>query len=157
MVNDMFKFEDIISLDNLLTLMDKMGSTNLGSLEVSGEDFTIKLAAKDNIVTVTSGATSATLASEPVTQTPPAPAAPAEITGNLVKSPIVGTFYSAAAPDKPPFVTVGSRVKKGDVLFVIESMKLMNEIQSEFDGEVVDIKVQNAQAVEYGQPIMIIR
>jgi len=73
-----------------------------------------------------------------------------------MKSPIVGTFYSAAAPDKPPFASVGSKVKKGDVLFVIESMKLMNEIQSDFDGEVVKIMVENAQGVEYNQPIMII-
>lgn len=77
-------------------------------------------------------------------------------TGNIVKSPIVGTFYAAASPDKPPFVTVGQQVKKGDVLMIIESMKLMNEIQSEFDGKVADILVKNGDAVEYDQPIMII-
>lgn len=76
--------------------------------------------------------------------------------GTIVKSPIVGTFYEAPAPDKPPFVTVGSRVKKGDILFVIESMKLMNEIQSDLDGEVIEILVDNGQGVEYGQPILII-
>lgn len=79
-----------------------------------------------------------------------------EVNGNTVKSPIVGTFYSSPAPDKPPFVKIGDKVKKGDVIMIIESMKLMNEVQSDFDGEVLDILVENGQAVEYDQPIMII-
>ena len=77
--------------------------------------------------------------------------------GNVVKAPMVGTFYAASAPDKPPFVTVGKRVKKGDVLMIIESMKLMNEVQSDFDGVVEEILVNNGQAVEFDQPIMIIK
>ena len=79
-----------------------------------------------------------------------------EETGKVVKSPIVGTFYAAAAPEKPPFVTVGQTVAKGDVLFIIESMKLMNEVQSEFDGTVKKILVENGQGVEYGQPILVL-
>ncbi len=79
------------------------------------------------------------------------------ISGNIVKSPIVGTFYSAPSPDKPPFVKVGDKVKKGDVIMIIESMKLMNEIQSDFDGVVDKILVSDGQAVEYDQPIMIIK
>ncbi|MBE6853375.1 MAG: acetyl-CoA carboxylase biotin carboxyl carrier protein [Ruminococcus sp.] len=79
-----------------------------------------------------------------------------EISGNTVKAPIVGTFYAAPSPEKPPFVSVGQQVKKGDVLFIIESMKLMNEIQSEYDGTVKQILVSDASAVEYDQPIMII-
>lgn len=86
-----------------------------------------------------------------------APAASKTIDGNLVKAPIVGTFYAASAPDKPPFVSVGQSVKKGDVLMIIESMKLMNEVQSEFDGIVTEIMVENAQAVEFDQPIMVIK
>ena len=77
--------------------------------------------------------------------------------GNVVKAPIVGTFYAASAPDKPPFVTVGQQVKKGDVLMIIESMKLMNEVQSDFDGTVAEILVKNGDPVEYDQPIMIIK
>ncbi|MCD7730988.1 MAG: acetyl-CoA carboxylase biotin carboxyl carrier protein [Oscillospiraceae bacterium] len=80
-----------------------------------------------------------------------------EFSGNIVKSPIVGTFYSSPSPEKPPFVTEGARVKKGDVLMIIESMKLMNEVQSEFDGTVEKILVQNGEAVEFDQPIMIIK
>ena len=77
--------------------------------------------------------------------------------GNVVKAPIVGTFYAASAPDKPPFVTVGQQVKKGDVLMIIESMKLMNEVQSDFDGTVAEILVKNGDPVEFDQPIMIIK
>lgn len=86
-----------------------------------------------------------------------APSAPTVPDGNVVKAPLVGTFYAASAPDKPPFVTVGARVKKGDVLMIIESMKLMNEVQSDFDGVVSEILVSNGQAVEFDQPIMIIK
>ncbi len=76
--------------------------------------------------------------------------------GNKVKAPIVGTFYESAGPGKAPFVTVGSKVKKGDVLCIIEAMKIMNEVVSEFDGEVVEILVENEQLVEYGQPLFVI-
>lgn len=79
-----------------------------------------------------------------------------ELKGNVVKSPIVGTFYSSPSPDKPPFVKIGDKVKKGDVIMIIESMKLMNEVQSEFDGIVAKILVESGQAVEFDQPIMII-
>ena len=80
-----------------------------------------------------------------------------EISGKMVKAPIVGTFYAAPSPDKAPFVKVGDEVKKGDVIMIIESMKLMNEIQSEFDGVVDKILVDDGQAVEFDQPVMIIR
>jgi acetyl-CoA carboxylase biotin carboxyl carrier protein len=74
--------------------------------------------------------------------------------GNIVKAPIIGTFYESSAPGKPPFVKAGDSVRKGDVLFIIESMKLMNEVTSEFDGEVAEIMVQNGNAIEYDQPVM---
>lgn len=74
--------------------------------------------------------------------------------GNIVTSPIVGTFYAAPSPEKPPYVTVGKQVHKGDVLFIIESMKLMNEVTSEFDGVVAEILVEDGSAVEFGEPIM---
>ena len=69
------------------------------------------------------------------------------------KSPLVGVFYAAPSPGAEPFVRVGSRVKKGDVLCIVEAMKLMNEITAEFDGEVVDICVHNGDVVEYGQTL----
>ena len=79
-----------------------------------------------------------------------------DMEGNIVKAPIVGTFYSSPSPDKPAFVKVGTRVKKGDVRMIIESMKVMNEIKSEFDGTVKKILVKTGAAVEYDQPIMVI-
>ena len=77
--------------------------------------------------------------------------------GNVVKSPLVGTFYSASSPDSAPFVKVGDTVKKGQVLGIVEAMKLMNEIESEFDGVVKEILIENEQVVEYGQPLFKVK
>lgn len=74
----------------------------------------------------------------------------------MIVSPIVGTFYSSADSNSDPFVHVGSPVKKGDIICMIESMKLMNEVRSDYDGIIKDILVNNCQPVEYGQPIMVI-
>lgn len=74
--------------------------------------------------------------------------------GKLIKSPIIGTFYASAAPGKPPFVKVGSQISKGDVVCIVESMKLMNEITSEFDGTVTEILVNDGDSLEFDQPIM---
>ena len=73
--------------------------------------------------------------------------------GNLIKSPLVGTFYAAPSEDAEAFVSVGDAVKKGQTLAIVEAMKLMNEIESDFDGKVAEIYVENGQAVEYGQPL----
>ena len=71
----------------------------------------------------------------------------------IVKSPMVGTFYSKSAPDAKPYVEVGSKVKKGDILCIVEAMKLMNEIESEFDGEIVEVCVKDGEMVDYGKPL----
>ncbi len=78
-------------------------------------------------------------------------------TVQTVTSPLVGTFYAAPAEDSAPYVKVGDRVEKGQVLAIVEAMKLMNEIESEFSGEVVKILAENGKAVEYGQPLFVIR
>ena len=80
-----------------------------------------------------------------------------QVEGNVVKSPMVGTFYSKSSPTANKFVEIGSKVKKGDVLCIIEAMKLMNEIESEFDGEVVEVCVEDGQMVDYGKPLFIIK
>ena len=80
-----------------------------------------------------------------------------EKAGNLVKSPLVGTFYTAPSEDAEPFVKVGDTVKKGQTLAIVEAMKLMNEIESEFDGVVTEILVENEENVEYGQPLFRIQ
>ena len=79
-----------------------------------------------------------------------------EVTGNILKSPLVGTFYSASSPDAAPYVQVGDMVKKGQVLGIVEAMKLMNEIESEFDGTVKAILVKNGDLVEFDQPMFVI-
>ncbi len=79
-----------------------------------------------------------------------------EIKGNVVNAPIVGTVYTAPSPEDKDFVKVGQRVKKGDVILIIESMKVMNEVKSEFDGVVSVINVKNGEAIEYDQPLMVI-
>ena len=86
-----------------------------------------------------------------------AEAADALPAGNIVKSPLVGTFYAAPAEDAEPFVKVGDSVKEGQVLAIVEAMKLMNEIESDFTGTVAEILVENGQAVEYGQPLFVIK
>ena len=79
-----------------------------------------------------------------------------EVQGNKVTSPIVGTFYRKPSPDKDPFIKVGDMVEEGDILCIIEAMKMMNEIKSDFSGKVVSIDVEDGQPVEYGQHIITI-
>lgn len=83
-------------------------------------------------------------------------AAPAEPEGNVVKSPMVGTFYSAPAPGNPPYVEVGATVKQGDTLCIIEAMKLLNEIEADTSGVIKQILVENGEPVEFGQPLFVI-
>ena len=99
------------------------------------------------------------VASAPAVGAPPAaaPAAAAEEGLHVVKSPIVGTFYEAPSPGAPPFIKPGDQVTSGQVLCIVEAMKLMNEIESDVTGEVVKLLVANGQPVEYGQPLFAIR
>jgi acetyl-CoA carboxylase biotin carboxyl carrier protein len=92
---------------------------------------------------------------------PSAPSGPSTDTGDgnvaYVTSPFVGTFYRSPSPDSAPFVDVGTRIKKGQVLCIVEAMKLMNEIESEIEGSIVQLLVENGQAVEYGEPLFKIK
>ena len=91
---------------------------------------------------------------------PPTPASPADAGGagkaNQIKSPMIGTFYRSSSPDKPPFVNVGDEVKKGQVLCIIEAMKLFNEIESEVSGRIVKVLADDASPVEYDQPLFLV-
>ncbi len=116
--------------------------------------------------TPTPGAPSAPPSASRVVEAGPAPLAPGSpaegaeapaVDLAVVKSPIVGTFYRSSEPGAPPFVEVGTVVRKGQVLCIIEAMKLMNEIESEYDGEVVGIYVENGQPVQYGERLFAIR
>lgn len=150
--------EKLFSVENISVLADVMEEKNLEEITMEYDDAKLTLKAKRPCPPPPMGA----VMPAPMAMAAPAPAqaaAPAapQVSGNVVKSPIVGTFYAAASPEKPPFVTVGQQVKKGDVLMIIESMKLMNEVQSEFDGTVAEILVKNGEAVEFDQPIMVIK
>jgi acetyl-CoA carboxylase biotin carboxyl carrier protein len=85
------------------------------------------------------------------------PEAPVEADGHVVRAPMVGLFYEAAAPGKPAFVILGQTVRKGDVLCVIEAMKIMNQIEADVGGVIAKIQVENGDPVEYGQPLFVIR
>lgn len=85
-----------------------------------------------------------------------APAPAAEPQGHVVKSPMVGTFYRASSPGAAPFVELGSVVKEGDTVCIIEAMKILNEIEADKSGTITQILVENGQAVEYGQPLFVI-
>jgi acetyl-CoA carboxylase biotin carboxyl carrier protein len=86
-----------------------------------------------------------------------APVVPTVVEGHKVLSPMVGTYYGGAAPSSPPFVEVGARVKKGDVLCIIEAMKIMNQIEADHNGVVAALLMENGQPVEYGQPLFVIK
>ena len=163
------------SVKEIKDLMDKMQQTGLGELEVEDEGYTLKLSAKkakktvENVMMAPAApvVSAAPIAAAPVAAAPAAPAAAAddseeakkeesskEEEGTVVTAPTVGTYY--AGPDKPPFVKPGQAVSKGDVLYIIEAMKVMNEIKSEMDGTIGKIFVKNGDPVEFGQPILTI-
>lgn len=157
--------DDCKNLDTLKTLVELVSQNKLGKLEIKEGDLSVKIEGKP---------------CRPPHSMPPTPPMPMgentpiqpqknqtvvdiptktdtfTTSGNVVKAPIVGTFYASPSPNKPPYVKVGDAVKKGDVIMIIESMKLMNEVTSEFDGTVKEIMVQDGTPVEYDQPIMII-
>ena len=151
----------------ILELIKEMNRSDLTKLEIEEESFRLcleKEAAKPAAelparLPAGEANTSAPVSAvqEPViTGNAPADFQLEEVAGNKVLSPMVGTFYAAASSEKPPFVKVGDRVKKGQTLCIIEAMKLMNEIESDYEGEVVKILVNNEQMVEFGQPLFII-
>ena len=85
------------------------------------------------------------------------PAAAEELSGHIVRAPMVGLFYEAPAPGKPPFVEIGKTVSKGDVLCIIEAMKILNQIEADVSGVVARVLAENGEPVEYGQPLYLIR
>lgn len=146
-----------MEFENLVKLIQAVSESNLTEFKMQDGDFKISMETNKETKQVT-----VTAASVPVQAVPAAveaqEAAPQEkeVTGNVVKSPLVGTFYEAPSPESKPFVQVGDIVKKGQVLGIVEAMKLMNEIESEFDGTVKEILVKNEQMVEFGQPMFVI-
>ena len=151
-----------MEFENLLTLIKTVSDSELTDFDYEENGTRIRLKKKKETVVV-SGASSnvpvmgleniRTVENAAAVNTANTQADNSEPEGMIVKSPLVGTFYAAPAEDADPFVSVGDQVKKGQTLAIVEAMKLMNEIESDFDGKVVEIYVENGQAVEYGQPL----
>lgn len=130
---------------------------DLGKIKISTEDIDIVIEGKccPPPPPIPVGAVPQVIgAAAPVQSASPAEKPAEAVSGNIITSPIIGTFYSSPSPEKPAFVKVGDTVSAGDVVCIIESMKLMNEINSEFSGRVAEIYVNNEEAVEYGQKLM---
>ena len=142
-----------MNLKEIKELIALMNEHHLGEIEIEREGTKIRLCKEGagpsrGVVVERVGVPEAAAA--------PAPAPEAQPTGTEIKSPMVGTFYRAPAPEAPPFVETGQQVEVGQVLCIIEAMKLMNEFKSEVKGRIVKILPDNAQPVEFGQPLFVV-
>ena len=157
-----------MELDKIITLIKTVSDSNLTqfSLEEGNLKISMKTDKQTKVISApvmplpTAGESvpSAVIsAAEEVQKAEALVGAETEPEGNVVKSPLVGTFYNAPSPEAEAFVKPGDTVKKGQVLGIVEAMKLMNEIESEFDGVVKQVLVENEQVVEYGQPLFVIQ
>jgi acetyl-CoA carboxylase biotin carboxyl carrier protein len=157
-----------LDLRKLKKLIDLVQESGIAELEITEGEEKVKIV-KGGIVPAVAGSLTATAAAEgrptpaaPMAAADPAAAAAASIEpaagqeGHVVKAPMVGTFYRSPSPDAKPFVEVGQAVKEGEVICIIEAMKLMNEIDADASGTVKAILVENGQPVEYGQPLFIL-
>jgi len=153
-----------MDLRKLKTLIDLVSESNVSELEITEAEGKVRIVKGPvggpvavAMPLAAPAAVAAPLAQSPaVASSEAAPAVAAVETGHVVKSPMVGTFYSASGPDAKPFVQVGSVVKEGETICIIEAMKILNEIEADKSGTVSKILVDNGQAVEYGQPMFII-
>jgi acetyl-CoA carboxylase biotin carboxyl carrier protein len=148
-----------MDLRKLKTLIDLVSESNISELEIAEADGKVRIVKAPPAVA--GPGAQAFHASAPAAVSPPAGPAAAETpppapTGHIVKSPMVGTFYRSASPGSDPFIEVGSVVKAGDPVCIIEAMKIMNEIEADAAGTIREILCENGQAVEFGQPLFVI-
>lgn len=151
-----------MDLRKLKTLIDLVAESDIAELEVTEGESKVRIVKsaatvpQNQMVMVPppNVAQSIVAPQAPVIAAEPVPAAVPS--GNVVKSPMVGTFYRSSAPGSPPFVEVGSTVKEGDTLCIIEAMKLLNEIDADVSGVIQQVLVENGQPVEFGQPLFVI-
>jgi len=149
-----------MDLRKLKTLIDLVSESNVSELEITEAEGKVRIvksggAVVQQYVPAPVAAPAAAPAAAPVAELP-APAAAAAPTGHIVKSPMVGTFYRSSSPGAKAFVEVGSQVKEGETICIIEAMKILNEIEADKSGTVTRILGENGQAVEYGQPLFVI-
>ena len=151
-----------MDLRKLKTLIDLVQQSDIAELEITEGEEKVRISRFGGASAPVMIAHSAPQqmvhlpAADPVDAAPAAEAPPAEPEGHVVKSPMVGTFYRSSAPGSKPFVEVGSPIKSGETVCIIEAMKLLNEIEADSDGVIKAILVENGQPVEYGQPLFII-
>jgi acetyl-CoA carboxylase biotin carboxyl carrier protein len=153
-----------MDLRKLKTLIDLVAESDISELEVTEGESKVRIVKSGAPVAQGQVVMMQPQAAQPmpaVASAAPAPQATAEVAppepvGHVVKSPMVGTFYRSSAPGSAPFVEVGSVVKEGDTLCIIEAMKLLNEIDADASGTIRQVLVENGQAVEFGQPLFII-
>ena len=152
-----------MDLRKLKTLIDLVSESNVSELEITEADGKVRIVKQSPTQVVAmpapvyaSAPAPVPAAGAPAAAAPAAAPAAAEVAGTVAKSPMVGTFYRASNPGAKPLADVGTAVKKGQALCIIEAMKIMNEIESEFDGTITKVLAENGQAVEYGQPLFII-
>ena len=150
---------DIKQIQDLIKFVHKSG-VNEVSIEENDFKITIKTNQAPTVVTATIPAAAPIAAAPaPVAAAPAAAAAPAVSESDnyiTIKSPMIGTFYRSASPDKPAFVNVGDEIKAGQVLCVVEAMKLFNEIEAEISGRIVKVLVDNASPIEFDQPLFVV-
>ena len=140
-----------MKISDIKALAELVRKNNLSALDVSEGELHIRI---ENTPAEAPAAVSVpVVAAEPAAPAPAADSEPNFSAARMVTSPMVGVFYASPSPDDPPYVKVGQRVKKGDVLCIIEAMKLMNEITAEEDGEIIDVCAANGSVVEYGQTL----
>ena len=145
-----------MDMKQIKSLLSDFDASGLSKLKITQEAFSIELEKNIGAVMVPMAASQI---ATPVAAAPVAASAAGEasvLTGDAILSPMVGTFYSAPSPDSAPFVKVGDRVKKGQVIAVLEAMKIMNELEAEFDCKIVSVLVSDAQAVEYDMPLFAV-
>jgi acetyl-CoA carboxylase biotin carboxyl carrier protein len=154
----------VLTFEQIKELIDLVAAHRLSGIELERSGFRLRVdgykAAKLSAPVAVPAAAPPAAVEPPPSQPPAEAAAPVPEQGtdaHVVTSPIVGTFFRAPNPEAPPFVEVGSRVKQGQVLCIVEAMKLMNEIESDVDGVVVEIFPKNAQPVEYGEPLFAVK
>ncbi len=142
--------------EEIKKLMDDMGNSKLSSLDIEFPDgikISMAKTVQNDISVVTAERITPTVVEIDSTKKEE----PKDENLQIITSPMVGTFYSSDAPDKPAYVKVGDKIHKGQVVCIVEAMKLMNEIESEFDGEVVEVCAKNEEMVEYGAPLFKIK
>jgi acetyl-CoA carboxylase biotin carboxyl carrier protein len=145
-----------MDLRQIKNLMKEFEDSTIHKLEIQDKDFTIKLEKADKTFSHSPSSTATMAAAE---QAAPVVSEPAvekveESVNIQVKAPLVGTYYESPSPDANPFVRTGQKVNKGDTLFIVEAMKVMNEITAPVDGTIVKINVSDATMVEFGQVVM---